>query len=160
MEPKFVTQTDFTLEEYRQYVKTMMGSRKKERIIGVVLGIWILAAAVMYITKGRYVLAAFMIIVVVGSPIVVEAARRKQLENTFDAILKTRGNIFTVSFFEDHLESDSLSGHGTYDYSKLYGVIETETNFYIMDLPNQGIIVQKKNCSGELIDFIRQELKK
>ena len=66
------------------------------------------------------------------------------------------GNVSTISFYEDHFETRNLVTHSSYDYSKLRGVTETVTNFYIMIKSNSGVIVQKKNCSGELIDFIKK----
>ena len=40
------------------------------------------------------------------------------------------------------------------EYTKLYKVLETKENFYLLIGRNQGIIIEKRNCSDKLIQFI------
>ena len=155
MEPKYVVQTDFNLEEYEKYVKAMMGRRKTGQIIEKALIVIILAVAVLELVAGNYVMAALQAFVAVGVPLIFRFVNRKQIEKTYDRIRKIQGNVFTISFYEDHFESRNQATQSSIEYSRICGVIETETNFYLLIMPNQGFIVQKKNCSYELLDFIR-----
>ena len=59
-------------------------------------------------------------------------------------------------FFEEHFEKKSPIGTSTIYYDKLYKVIETKTNFYLMISPNQGDIIQKENCTEQLIEFLHK----
>ena len=53
-----------------------------------------------------------------------------------------------------HFVSKTEKSESIVEYDKLYKIIETKTNFYLMIADNQGYIVSKANCSQELIDFI------
>lgn len=64
-----------------------------------------------------------------------------------------RKNITTkFKFYEDRLEA--VSSYKKYEvaYSRLYSVIETPGNFYIMVGPTEGLIVIKSKCESGLID--------
>ena len=53
------------------------------------------------------------------------------------------------------LERPNDTSHGVHEYSKLYKVVETEEDFYMEIERGHSVIIQKKNCSDELIAFLR-----
>ena len=59
-------------------------------------------------------------------------------------------------FYEEYFEQKNTVGNTKVVYDKIYMIVETDTNFYIMIARNQGYIVNKGNCSQEFIGFIRK----
>ena len=58
-------------------------------------------------------------------------------------------------FYDNYVREITQNGETKLEYSKIYKIIETKTNFYIMASVNQGFIIVKSNCSDGLIDFIK-----
>ena len=54
------------------------------------------------------------------------------------------------------METNNTLGFTTIPYDKLYRVVETPTNFYLMIARNQGMVIVKENCSAELIAFLQK----
>ena len=64
--------------------------------------------------------------------------------------------VLTYSFYPDHVETNNTLGFTTIPYDKLYRVVETPTNFYLLIARNQGMVIVKENCSAELIAFLQK----
>jgi hypothetical protein len=58
-------------------------------------------------------------------------------------------------FYDDHFESITKNGSTNIDYDKIYRIIETKTNIYIMYSDNQGIMMRKPVPDG-FVDFLHQ----
>ena len=58
--------------------------------------------------------------------------------------------------FSDFRQKNKLSDR-TIRYSNLSEIIETDTNFYLMLGKNQGSLLNKNDCSEELINFLHQK---
>ena len=61
-----------------------------------------------------------------------------------------------LSFYDSFVYIVFPNATGRYNYRDLYKIYETETNFYIRISRLQIIIVDKENCSPELVQFIRR----
>lgn len=61
----------------------------------------------------------------------------------------------TARFFEDHFTVDRDKNHTEFPYSQIIRVCETDGNFYIILTAAGGIIVSKKNCTPEVMEYIR-----
>ena len=96
MEPKYVVQTDFNLEEYEKYINAVMSRRKAGQIFEMTLIVIVLVTAVLELLAGNYVLAAIQAFVAIGVPLIFRYINRKQIEKTYDGIRKVRGNVFTI----------------------------------------------------------------
>ena len=155
MGPKYMTETAYDITEYKKYVRTMQGSQVKNNVIAGLACVWLLLAGAYNIYGGKTMLGIFMIIVGIGAPILVRVGATNQTARDFVKIEEAGGNRFRVRFYEDHFETQNDTAHGTHEYSKLYSVIETDTSFYLEVEKGQCVIIQKKNCSDELIAFIR-----
>ena len=152
---KFMTQTILDLAEYNKYVKAMQGSQLKNIAIAVAACIWLLAAGAYNISKGSTILGIFMIVVGIGAPILVRVGANNQTERDFEKIREAGGANFRVRFYEDRFETQNDTSHGVHEYKKILNVIENDTAFYLEVEKGRSVIIQKKNCSEELITFLR-----
>ena len=155
MEPRYMTETGYDIVEYKKYVQTLQGSQTRNNLIAALASLWLLAAGAYSIYGGRTMLGIFMIVVGIGAPVLVRVGAANQTERDFVKIEEAGGNRFRIRFYDDHFETQNETAHGTHEYSKLYDVIETDSSFYLEVEKGHSVIVQKKNCSDELIAFIR-----
>ena len=63
---------------------------------------------------------------------------------------------FEMSLYEDHFEDVSASGSESVPYEKLYRIIDTPTNIYLMLGPNQGAILRKVDLPEGALEFLLQ----
>lgn len=154
-EVRYTTETTLGLDEYKKYVRTMQGSQLKNNIIAAAACIWLIVAGIFNIYHAKTMLGVFMIVVGVGAPILVWVGANNQSERNFEKIKEAGGAHFRVRFYDDHFETQNDTSHGVHEYSKLYKVVETEEDFYMEIERGHSVIIQKKNCSDELIAFLR-----
>ena len=57
----------------------------------------------------------------------------------------------------DFMRTVVVKGTNTIRYSDLSEIIETDTNFYLMLGKNQGSLLNKNDCSEELINFLHRK---
>ena len=155
MEPKYMTKTSFDLNDYRKYVRTMQGSQLKNNIVAIAVFIWLIAAGIFNIYHGKTALGVFMLVVGVAAPLLVRFGANNQIERDFEKIREAGGTHFKVSFYEDRLETQNDTLHGVHEYNKIYDVVESDSAFYIEIEKGHSVIILKKNCSDELIAFLR-----
>lgn len=80
---------------------------------------------------------------------------RKSAEKAYNSnIFYQKNSLWSYSFFDDYLEERTEDSYEKFEYSMIYKVIESDSNFYIMKGENQGYIIVKNNCTPELIEFI------
>lgn len=61
-----------------------------------------------------------------------------------------------IEFYEDYLTRQGETIFRKIEYSDIDKCIENDTNFYLQDsIKNIAVIIQKKQCDSELINFIR-----
>lgn len=61
----------------------------------------------------------------------------------------------TYEFFDTYFVEKNVVGESVVEYSQLYKIIETKTNFYLMIASNQGYILLKENFPDGLEEFLR-----
>lgn len=66
--------------------------------------------------------------------------------------------IFTYKFYPNYIEQESTLGNAVVYNSQIQKVLETKTNFYLITGSNSGLILVKRNCSSELLQYL-EELK-
>lgn len=58
-------------------------------------------------------------------------------------------------FYNTYFIENDDNGETKLEYKKLYKIIETKTNFYLMISKNQGFLLNKSNFPKGLDDFLR-----
>lgn len=158
MEPLFTTKTPYTMEEFMRFSEQIGLKSKRFVRTRLMLFTAIILLAVVALLNRSYGMAIGFAIGGVLFPFVLVSSFRSNVRRTYNSNALIRDAVCTLSFYEQHMAGDDPTGHAEYTYDKLYSIVETDTNFYIMISENQGSIVIKQNCTPELISFI-QELK-
>ena len=153
MEAKYTAKTNLELDDFRRYAKTM-GGQPRGLLLTVIVLLWILYSGVTNLRSGKTAMGCLMVAVVVICPLIYLYTSRRQSQKYFDRLRETGGTDFTVSFYDDHFETQSKNGQGTYAYKDLKNMVETETDFYLEVEAGHCMIIQKKNCGADLISFL------
>ena len=147
MEPKYRVNISHELEEYRKHPTK---PRLRMIILPVVL-LWLLYSGVTSLRSGRTRTGFFMLaFAAVCSLVCAFIYYLTRLPRYVQRVIKTG----PVLFFEDHFETQGQNGHRSYDYRHLMGIKETETEFYLTVEAGRDVVIQKVDCSGELISFL------
>ena len=152
---KFTTETNLDLSDYRKYVKTMQGSQVKNNTISIAVCAFLVIMGIYNVYSAKTMLGIFMIVVGIAAPILVRVGAGNQIERDFDKLSEAGGTHFHVRFYEDRFEAQNDTSHGVHEYAKLYKVVETDDAFYLEVEMGHSVIIQKKNCSDELIAFLK-----
>lgn len=158
MEPLFTTTTTVTLDEYMKYSERI--SLKSKRFVGMLIittVLLLLLSLVAFLNKS-YTKAMVCVIVGMLYPVVSMVYSRIDMKRVYNRDALIHDALCKFSFFAQHMVGEGLTDCLEYTYDRLYSIVETETNFYIMIAKDQGWIVVKQNCTPELIAFI-QEIK-
>ena len=100
------------------------------------------AIAVLLLTYMGFVVFAFVLLGVMRKFMYKRSARIRDFEQT-------------SYFFEERFETDTPIAHIKLNYSDLFHVVETKTNFYLYLTWKSLLIVPKSDCSEENIEFLR-----
>ena len=153
MEANYKSETHLELEDFRRYAKTM-GGQPRGLLITVIVLLWLLYSGVTNLRSGRLAMGAMMVAVVIICPLIYLYTSRRQSEKYYQRLKETGGTDFTVFFYEDHFETQSQNGQGNYAYKDLKNMVETDTDFYLEVEAGHCVIIQKKNCSQDLVGFL------
>jgi predicted xylose isomerase-like sugar epimerase len=96
-----------------------------------------------------------MIVVVILAPLAFLYASWRQVRKSYQVIRESGGDRYKVLFYDDHFETKGEKNSSTYEYAKLHGIVETDTDFYLEVERGQAVILQKQKCDAELSAFIR-----
>ena len=154
-----------TEEEYVRFNHYMVfrkpEKRRKRIVFLIIISVWVaasVAASVYSFVIGDYddwplllfVLAAFLYFLVYPRRVDRRAAKSFRNNKVVD------GLEFEMSLYEDHFEDVSASGRSSIPYEKLYKIIETPTNIYLLYGPNQGVILRKVDLPEGALEFLLQ----
>lgn len=156
MEPRFTIHTRYTKEEFVRFNRTallMEGHFKRTMIIANA------ALAVMIVTSfiaGNTMFAIPLIIFLAAINWYFFKGVDMRAARLYKNSKMTDQTEFDLVFHDDRYEGASDDGTASLPYSKLYRIIETPTNYYIMQSPMSGTILQKSNCPDGFADFINE----
>lgn len=149
-EPLYRTITIYTLEEYQKYNKIIQNKlMKRPLILGGFMALCLLLA--LLIDDAPKV---GIIIGVLLSPVIVPFINARMVKKAYKSNSLLQDTTSEFLFFEEHMEQHSSVGVSKVPYEKLYTILETPANFYMMVAKNQGFIIVKENCDPQLINFI------
>lgn len=155
MEPLYETEIVCTYDEYKKYNNTLKVRTKLFYII--ILFMWV-SAIFLGIRNFETIFAK----VVIPSLAVLAYIVLLILMIWFGGKSEWKSNkimhnkTVVYHFFEDNMEISTENGKVKINYDDLHKIIETKTNFYLMDSLNAGKLILKDNCSPELRAFIQQ----
>lgn len=147
------------LNYYYKYISSVKKLRKGWYILVSVL------AAIMLIAFAflrKWLLLVYGLILI-GFEIFVycfiNMRQKKEIDKTWESSKYLEGGMrVIIKFFEDHFEQSHERGNVNLPYTMLFAVYETDHYFYMMISKSQAVIVEKAECSEELIQFIRNKV--
>ncbi|MDE6110418.1 MAG: YcxB family protein [Eubacterium sp.] len=150
MEPLYVTETAYTLEEYSKFNKAIVGN--KFHIVSLLL---LLCCVLNYLASKNIYSALFFVIMIAMLEIVIPLSQKSAVKKQYYSDRHLLKNyMYQFCFYQSYFEIKTYSAYAKIDYEDIVSVKETKTNFYLMRTINQGHIIAKENCSPELIAFL------
>ncbi len=154
-EPLFETKTKYTFEEFQKFNRVVGNKLYKTNLRKYILvALCVVIGVFFWITDnigGTVIFFAYAVAIVV----ILSAKQKKSEKKLFESNKLMQDMDASLYFYEDSMEESSEVGKTRVAYDKLYRILETETNFYILFSRGQGFIIIKENCSSELISFVR-----
>lgn len=156
MEPLYKTQTAYSFEEYSKYNEAVLLKQKSLKAVMIIIPVLyvLLMGAVFYST--REISTVFVVLfALLLSTVVFIASFKKAVKKTYYSNKAITSCVADFEFYDNYVREITQNGETKLEYSKIYKIIETKTNFYIMASVNQGFIIVKGNCPDGLVDFIK-----
>lgn len=156
MEPLYKTQTAYSFEEYSKYNEAVLLKQKSLKAVMIIIPVLyvLLMGAVFYSTREISTVFALLFALLLSTAIFI-ASFKKTVKKTYYSNKAITSCVADFEFYDNYVREITQNGETKLEYSKIYKIIETKTNFYIMASVNQGFIIVKGNCSDGLVDFIK-----
>lgn len=148
MDCLYKTTTNYNYNEYKRYTWSLL--MKRSRIIWfVLLELWLVVGG--WMIKNNY-----FIIFAVIYPILLFILQNRQIRKVYNSNKVTQNINVNFEFYDTYFTETTENGETKLEYNKLYKIIETKTNFYLMIAKNQGFILNKERLPDGLADFLRE----
>lgn len=156
MEPLYKTQTAYSFEEYSKYNEAVLLKQKGFKAVMIIIPVLyvLLMGAVFYSTREISTVFALLFALLLSTAIFI-ASFKKIVKKTYYSNKAITSCVADFEFYDNYVREITQNGETKLEYSKIYKIIETKTNFYIMASVNQGFIIVKGNCPDGLVDFIK-----
>jgi|GEM_PF-1470586 len=155
MEALYSTRTKLTREEYVQYNFTVLRHFLPYRGNLIIVYAALAVLAVFCFIKGIDMVLYGDAVGMIIFPFIYRMIVKRRIAAIYETNAQLQNSDVAIDFFEDHVTSAGDVSSIEVSYDKLFKIFETKKNYYLMLGQNEGIIVIKENCSGELLSFIR-----
>lgn len=150
--------TNVTIDEYKKLIKyypeLYRGHILKISIINIIFIVFI------NIIFNKFLAFIFFIIIIIFMIAYCKIRFKYLIKKDYDKYCKIKQNDtkVTIYFYEDYFYTEGDKSNYKFYYNEIINAIETNTNFYLKTEKTYTII-EKNECSLELINFIRRKLK-
>ena len=155
---EFTVETTYTFDQFRRYNRDvqMVLQKRKQKIIAYA-GLLTAAAVLLVWARLTWLLLLLAVLLAVGLPLLILKSAR-EVRQAWETNPAIRDVTFRYEFgpAEVHVISDAGEERRV-RYSKLYRLIETKTNLYLMISSEQGMILDKSACTPEQLAWIREK---
>lgn len=152
--PLYRTETVYTEAEYLRFAKTVQRKVGRAWLKAGLCSLCFLVLGLLSWADSR-TMACVYVVAALLFPFLLQFSMDRRLKKAYASNQSLQGMHYELRFYADHLETSGSIGFSTLPYAKLYRILETETNFYLLVSRNQGVVLQKENCTPELIQFVR-----
>ena len=151
----FEVETKYTYDEYKKFNKTIYENiyHYKRKINFAIIIYAIIIGG--FIAFKEYLWALAVFIAAVMLMYLTKRNNDKAIKNAYETNEVMKDAVCRFKFTDDRVEATSPKGVEYLEYDKMYKLIETDTNFYLMFGQNLGFIINKSNCKDNEIEFIR-----
>ena len=150
MEIIYSMKSRFSLEEFKRFVWAMT-FRKKSTVFK--LALFEIALLVIGLIIDNKVFVGFA----VAYPFAIWFIRSRQIKKIYNSNGLMKDAEVEYTFYEPCFSSNDPSGKSRVDYEKLYEIVETKTNMYLMISENQGFMLKKSEMPNGLEAFLRKK---
>ncbi len=150
----YTATTTYTFEEFKRFSKHISKKRLRKCDIIVIATYLVIAGLSLWQQNYQaiFIYLAIIPVFLAFSRIFLNLGLKRIWKSNKDADgLKT-----TFTFRLSDFRQKNKLNDVTTNYGQLTEIVETETNFYLMVSENRGSLLNKKDCSEELIEFLRQ----
>ena len=149
MEPLYHSSTTITWEEYKKFHKT---DNTYMRVITCILLVSLLGMLFTFYTKPVFFLLTILgILFTLGTYFLLPLLLLKREYRSLPIYHNLK---IEYCFYPGFFTVSSKIGMEYYSYKQIQETIETTSNFYLTLPGDQHFVLEKKNCSGELIKFL------
>lgn len=149
MNPVYQTTMEMTYPEYKRMCWAL--KRKKFLIVSAILSTLMLLLGIFYFYKGEVKEGVFYLAVAFLFPLLLIGLYSRSLQKNYYSQQWPKDHRVEYVFYEDRLTAKTEAGNAEVPYDKLYQVMETKTNFYLLVGANQSFAVKKANCTKDLL---------
>ncbi|MCD7778268.1 MAG: YcxB family protein [Clostridiales bacterium] len=153
-EPLYETKTDFSLKLYMKACKT--SARKPVMLCRGIICLYFVGRAVIDFSRGNSERAVITLIVLAVSLFLLSLLFSLQIKKSYKSYEKITGSEINYKFYADCFESITKSGESRFLYSEIHKIKEHKDFFCIYAAKNLFNVLDKKSCSEELANFIRE----
>ena len=149
MDPLYQTTMEMTYPEYKRMCWAL--KRKKFLIVSGIISTLMLLLSILYFYKGDIKEGVFYLAVAFLFPLLLIGLYSRSLHKNYYSQQWPKDHRVEYVFYEDRLTAKTEAGNAEVPYDKLYQVMETKTNFYLLVGANQSFAVKKADCTKELL---------
>lgn len=151
MDALFKTTTKNTLEEYKRFSKKLFYSTKNI-VLHILMFVFLILAGI--VCENQY-----FIIFAIIYPIILRLIYDYRVKKAFSSNKLLQNVEVNYEFYDTYFTQHNEVSDSKVEYEKLYKLIETKTNMYLMVAENQGFILAKTNFPDGLAEFLREKCK-
>lgn len=149
MNPVYQTTMEMTYPEYKRMCWAL--KRKKFFIVSGIVSTLTLLLSIFYLYNGDVKESVFYLAVTFLFPLLLIGLYSRSLHKNYYSQQWPKDHRVEYVFYEDRLTAKTETGNAEVPYDKLYQVMETKTNFYLLIGANQCFAVKKADCTKELL---------
>lgn len=147
MESLYKTKTINTFEEYKRFTWALL--LKKRTIITFAI------FEILFLFFAWTLESIYYLLFAILYPLLIWLLQHRQIKKIFKTNKMLQNEEVKFEFYDTYFTEESPYGNTRLEYNKLYKIVETKTNFYLMIAKNQGYILVKDNFPKGLEEFLR-----
>lgn len=155
MEPLYTIKSLYSKEEFVRFNRTLRFKNKKIIVLLVILNVLLVATTVLCLVHGDYIWAAVSGFYLVFLNWYLFFGADKRVTKVFMQNKLIAGQECEFRFYEESFEAHTQNGSTNIGYDKIYRLIETRTNVYIMYSDTHGIMMKKPVPDG-FVEFLKR----
>ena len=156
----YITEVYCSFNTYKSADRTYLKSKRKWQIfIYILLAILMVECLVLLFVfnKRDAVVLSMTGICVVYLPLI-NLIRLAQIKKSYNTNRALHNSTIRYAFYENDFEQSTAVTSSRVRYEALYSAIEDDVNILLFMSSRQYLIIQKKNCSEELLSFLHMKM--
>lgn len=155
----FETSTIIDKNEFKKFQKFYLNKFKSSLLPKLVMAFLAIIAIVMNLIKSNFDIVIMVIVFIIIYPIILSITLNRQINKMYESNKRINMLEEKLMFYDKYFESKSSLNYCKVNYSDIYKICETKSNFYIFISDNQAFIIIKSNIKDvdSFKDFIKDK---